>query len=433
MSTGSGRIATPWCGSASAAVTSERRDNPDANLAAQFDDIEVQTGVSPRYDTAPERFGYLIRTLRRQTGQRVVVLVDEYDKPILDALDHGLHQPPGFGVSARWRRRRRQAGARRQPQPGGSPVVHSCCARGGGSGGVVSDRVRFPYARRPPTEATARQPSQVPRCTGSVGFVHRSARKAPECAVRGAARGDRTATWATCAAAGRMPGRTGAGYGSPRAATMRRKAAVRGVAQRRPVWGTGARAAVAGGRLGVADEQQAVGVHGAPHHFADLQHGAAYGEQHGVAQVDDHALDGAHGERGAVGDGALRYAYFEHVTGADLGAERFHGGEHGQIGPAYLAVLGQDEGAHRDQGELVGGAHHAVGVGAAGVRLDGDGAPRVRSRRRIEPTLAGVAVAENAGDRGVGDGEGAPLAAPGEPAQRQVDDAGGDRQGPASW
>ena len=59
----------------------------DANLAAQLDDIEVEAGVNPRYQTAPERFGYLIRTLHRQTGQRVVVLVDEYDKPILDALE----------------------------------------------------------------------------------------------------------------------------------------------------------------------------------------------------------------------------------------------------------------------------------------------------------------------------------------------------------
>ena len=62
-------------------------DNLDANLAAQFDDIEVQAGVRPRYATAPERFGHLIRTLHRQTGQRVVVLVDEYDKPILDAIE----------------------------------------------------------------------------------------------------------------------------------------------------------------------------------------------------------------------------------------------------------------------------------------------------------------------------------------------------------
>ena len=58
----------------------------DTNVMAQLDGIEVAAGVSPRYQTAPERFGYLIRSLHEQTGQRVVVLVDEYDKPILDAL-----------------------------------------------------------------------------------------------------------------------------------------------------------------------------------------------------------------------------------------------------------------------------------------------------------------------------------------------------------
>ncbi len=57
------------------------------NLAAQLDGIEVASGVSPRYDTAPERFGYLIRSLHERSGQRVAVLVDEYDKPILDALE----------------------------------------------------------------------------------------------------------------------------------------------------------------------------------------------------------------------------------------------------------------------------------------------------------------------------------------------------------
>ena len=36
--------------------------------------------------SAPERFAELIEGLRGQSGERVVVLVDEYDKPILDAL-----------------------------------------------------------------------------------------------------------------------------------------------------------------------------------------------------------------------------------------------------------------------------------------------------------------------------------------------------------
>ena len=58
-----------------------------ANLAAQLDRLEQAAGVRPRYDTAPERFGYLIRSLHERSGQRVAVLVDEYDKPILEALD----------------------------------------------------------------------------------------------------------------------------------------------------------------------------------------------------------------------------------------------------------------------------------------------------------------------------------------------------------
>ena len=57
-----------------------------ANVAAQLDRLERASGVEPRYDTAPERFGHLITSLRERCGQRVVVLVDEYDKPILDAL-----------------------------------------------------------------------------------------------------------------------------------------------------------------------------------------------------------------------------------------------------------------------------------------------------------------------------------------------------------
>ena len=57
------------------------------NLMAQLDVLEEQIGVASRYDTAPERFGHLVRTSSAQAGQRAVVLVDEYDKPILDALE----------------------------------------------------------------------------------------------------------------------------------------------------------------------------------------------------------------------------------------------------------------------------------------------------------------------------------------------------------
>ena len=57
------------------------------NLMAQLDTVERDTGAVSGYDTAPERFAHLLEALHRETGERVAVLVDEYDKPILDALD----------------------------------------------------------------------------------------------------------------------------------------------------------------------------------------------------------------------------------------------------------------------------------------------------------------------------------------------------------
>ena len=56
-------------------------------VTAQLDDLESETGVAARHDVTPARFRRLIRTLYERTGERVVVLVDEYDKPILDALE----------------------------------------------------------------------------------------------------------------------------------------------------------------------------------------------------------------------------------------------------------------------------------------------------------------------------------------------------------
>ena len=58
-----------------------------ANVMAQLDGVAEQHGVSARYTTGPERFAHLLRTLHARAGRRVVVLVDEYDKPILDALE----------------------------------------------------------------------------------------------------------------------------------------------------------------------------------------------------------------------------------------------------------------------------------------------------------------------------------------------------------
>ena len=62
-------------------------DHLREDAMAQLDAIEGETGVAARYASAPLRFRHLLRELHLQAGQRVTVLVDEYDKPILDALD----------------------------------------------------------------------------------------------------------------------------------------------------------------------------------------------------------------------------------------------------------------------------------------------------------------------------------------------------------
>jgi len=57
------------------------------NLMAQLDAVERRTHVASDYATGPERFAHLLEALHDQAGQPVVVLIDEYDKPILDALE----------------------------------------------------------------------------------------------------------------------------------------------------------------------------------------------------------------------------------------------------------------------------------------------------------------------------------------------------------
>ena len=43
------------------------------------------------YTTTGDRFKELLRRAYERTGQRAVVLIDEYDKPILDVLDTGTY------------------------------------------------------------------------------------------------------------------------------------------------------------------------------------------------------------------------------------------------------------------------------------------------------------------------------------------------------
>ncbi len=60
----------------------------DGDVIEQLEGVEREYGLAPAptSDTGPRRLRNLLDRLHRQTGQPVVVLVDEYDKPILDGL-----------------------------------------------------------------------------------------------------------------------------------------------------------------------------------------------------------------------------------------------------------------------------------------------------------------------------------------------------------
>ncbi|PIE00855.1 MAG: hypothetical protein CSA79_01950 [Thiothrix nivea] len=61
-------------------------DQLEYDLTEQLNELDNRYQHQPQNQTCPGRFRELIRHIQQQAGQRVVVLVDEYDKPILDAL-----------------------------------------------------------------------------------------------------------------------------------------------------------------------------------------------------------------------------------------------------------------------------------------------------------------------------------------------------------
>ena len=63
------------------------RESLDDSVMEQLDRIERRKQVSGDYRTAPGRLAALLETLHDRSGEPVVVLIDEYDKPILDNLE----------------------------------------------------------------------------------------------------------------------------------------------------------------------------------------------------------------------------------------------------------------------------------------------------------------------------------------------------------
>ena len=56
-------------------------------VAEQLADIERRSGITAEGTTPDGRLAFLLEALHERSGRRVVVLVDEYDKPMLDALE----------------------------------------------------------------------------------------------------------------------------------------------------------------------------------------------------------------------------------------------------------------------------------------------------------------------------------------------------------
>ncbi|PID46641.1 MAG: hypothetical protein CSB47_03110 [Proteobacteria bacterium] len=56
-------------------------------ISEQLTDLEKTAHLTPDSTSCAGRFKELIKHLKQQTGQQVVILIDEYDKPILDAIN----------------------------------------------------------------------------------------------------------------------------------------------------------------------------------------------------------------------------------------------------------------------------------------------------------------------------------------------------------
>ena len=69
------------------------------NLEKKMEDAlngwEEAYGSHPNYTSPGNRFQYVLKAAHQKTGKRAVVLIDEYDKPLLDVLDTGYSTTVG--------------------------------------------------------------------------------------------------------------------------------------------------------------------------------------------------------------------------------------------------------------------------------------------------------------------------------------------------
>lgn len=63
----------------------------EESLVGFVETQEAIYGRDPFHDTLGDRFCYVLKAAHEKTGHRAVVLIDEYDKPLLDVLDQELY------------------------------------------------------------------------------------------------------------------------------------------------------------------------------------------------------------------------------------------------------------------------------------------------------------------------------------------------------
>lgn len=69
----------------------------EKSLERFVSDYEMVYGGDPRDLTIGDRFSIVLQKAYRQTGMRCVVLVDEYDKPLLDVMSSDVMAPQEGG------------------------------------------------------------------------------------------------------------------------------------------------------------------------------------------------------------------------------------------------------------------------------------------------------------------------------------------------
>lgn len=75
-------------------IEGDRPEGVDERIGAELAKNERRWGITPGGESYSLRFENLIHAAYNATGKRAVVLIDEYDKPLLTCIENGLDHAP---------------------------------------------------------------------------------------------------------------------------------------------------------------------------------------------------------------------------------------------------------------------------------------------------------------------------------------------------